>query len=543
MASKWSKNSVLAVDAGTHLASITRLLEPDFPLVLTTEEEKEVQQERNDDDDESVISDDTDVAIPQRAPVRTVLDKGPFAGLSFPHRSARANAAHFMRECVSTYLITHPHLDHLAGFVINTAAFHNTSRPKKLAALPSTVNAIKIHLFNDVIWPNLTDEDGGVGFVTFQRLADGGNIAVGEGFGSGYIEVCDGLCVRGMKITHGCCVKPPSFGPHRDSDVGLSEASHNATRHPSADGAMGSRATRTPSMTLHSQPGTPGPGANLPMQQSSSNDLNGARKVTVDSTAYFIRDDTSGREVLIFGDVEPDSLSLNPRTALVWAEAAPRIVTGVLRAVCIECSYEDAQQDSVLFGHLAPRHLVRELQTLAEMVRGRRAEDDVRRELRKRKRAANSGSDVAGFTSPRRSEAVGASGSSGFFRTPQAFRPQMPAPEPEYAQPATKRREMRSARIKELGSTSPKDTTMAVIEEPHPVVPPPTASQPHTLMPPLGGVTVIVMHIKDTLRDGPDIGNTILRELEAHEARLKEIDGVGLGCKFVISQAGGSYFF
>ena len=46
---------------------------------------------------------------------------------------------------------------------INTAAFHATSRPKTLAALPSTVDAIKHHIFNDVIWPNLTDEDGGVG--------------------------------------------------------------------------------------------------------------------------------------------------------------------------------------------------------------------------------------------------------------------------------------------------------------------------------------------------------------------------------------------
>jgi cAMP phosphodiesterase len=102
----------------------------------------------------------------------TTLGEGAFAGLPFPHASARANALHVVREHISTYLITHPHLDHVSGFVINTAAFHNTSRPKRLAALPFTVNAIKTHIFNNIIWPNLTDEEGGVGLVTFQRLAE-----------------------------------------------------------------------------------------------------------------------------------------------------------------------------------------------------------------------------------------------------------------------------------------------------------------------------------------------------------------------------------
>src|ERR1700712_3359528 len=110
---------------------------------------------------------------------------------------------------VSTYLITHPHLDHLSGFAINTAAFHNTSRPKRLAALPFTVLAIKTHIFNDIIWPNLTDEDNGVGLVTFQRLTEGGNLALGEGTSRGFIEVCDGLAVKAFKVSHGKCASAP----------------------------------------------------------------------------------------------------------------------------------------------------------------------------------------------------------------------------------------------------------------------------------------------------------------------------------------------
>jgi len=440
-------------------------------------------------------------------------------------------------------------LDHVSGFVINTAAFHNTSRPKKLAGLPSTVNAIKIHLFNDVIWPNLTDEDGGVGFVTFQRLADGGNIAVGEGYGSGYIEVCDGLCVRGMKISHGHCSKPPSSGSHRDSDVGLSEATHSAFRNPSADsGMIGSRALRTPSFTVYSQPGTPGAPPTSMMQQMQvppPPDFTN-RKVTVDSTAYFIRDDATGREVLIFGDVEPDSISLNPRTATIWAEAAPRIVTGVLKAICIECSYEDSQQDAVLFGHLAPRHVVKELQTLGEMVRARRVDEDVRREAKKRKRAGNDAGEATGGR--RASCGSPAPTTSGFFRMPHVRMPSVPEPveaaPPPPPSTIAKRRGLRSTRIVEFGNMSPKskDHVHAV-----PGADSAGSSMPHTpgftATPPLAGVTVIVMHMKDTLRDGPAVGASILRQLKGHEARLKETDGVGLGCKFEVSRSGGSYYF
>ncbi|KAI4142918.1 MAG: hypothetical protein LQ340_007170, partial [Diploschistes diacapsis] len=93
----------------------------------------------------------------------------------------------------------------------------------------------------------------------------------------------------------------------------------------------------------------------------------------VDSSAFFILDEHTHKEVLIFGDVEPDSLSLSPRTARVWADAAPKIVAGLLCAIFIECSYDDSQSDETLFGHLNPRHLVAELCVLADKVHHLRA--------------------------------------------------------------------------------------------------------------------------------------------------------------------------
>jgi hypothetical protein len=59
---------------------------------------------------------------------------------------------------------------------------------------------------------------------------------------------------------------------------------------------------------------------------------------------------------------------------------------------------------------------------------------------------------------------------------------------------------------------------------------------------PLKGVKIIIIHVKDTLSDGPLVGDQILTELEEGEQELQEC-GKGLGCVFEISKSGGSYWF
>ena len=143
---EWRKNSVIAVDAGAHLASIIRILAEQMPL--------------NSD------------KVPD-AGHETVLQTGPFAGLRFPNISAKANALFFFREMLHGFLITHPHLDHVSGMGINTPALEYGKEPKAIVALPHTIDAIKTHIFNDSIWPNLSDEGHGAGFVTYRRLIEG----------------------------------------------------------------------------------------------------------------------------------------------------------------------------------------------------------------------------------------------------------------------------------------------------------------------------------------------------------------------------------
>jgi cAMP phosphodiesterase len=551
------------VDAGSHLAAITRILEQHFPLACDANPEVlQPPNPQNGNKNQRIsgssspctahipLSDDeSEIGTPfseVEGPVTiTTLKDGVFAGLPFPHASARANALHVVREHVSTYLITHPHLDHVSGFVINTAAFHNTSRPKRLAALPFTVNAIKTHIFNNIIWPNLTDEEGGVGLVTFQRLAEGGNIALGEGSGRGFIEVCDGLGVKGFKVSHGHCMRGPSH-MHRSSNANIPETpglQHSVPAYHQPDGRDGGALSF--SLATPSAPGTPGLGGlpDLVRRGSGGGVQVQADQCIIDSTAYFIRSEstftTPKREILIFGDVEPDSLSLSPRTAQIWAEAAPKIAAGILTGIFIEVSYTNAQGDAVLFGHLAPRHLLVELATLADMVRESRKEHEREKEEarkgRKRKRASKSdGLFIDAPLSEPRAKSI------------HLARP-IDTPLTGTAPYAD------DENMTDYSRDVTGDCTPITAIHPSPSVPVAlnlsTLSTEHNRALlgaafdlPLKGVKVVIIHVKDTLSDRLIVADQILTELKEGEKELQE-NGKGLGCMFEISKSGGSYWF
>lgn len=82
-----------------------------------------------------------------------------------------------------------------------------------------------------------------------------------------------------------------------------------------------------------------------------------------ESAAYFLRNNVTQRELLFFGDVEPDSISSKPQSINVWKAAAPKI-PHTLASIFIECSWTSDRPDNLLFGHLSPAHLVDELVAL-----------------------------------------------------------------------------------------------------------------------------------------------------------------------------------
>jgi hypothetical protein len=184
---------VVAVDAGTLLAGIIRTLEP---YITGTKNGKGLMKE------------------------------GPFVGLDLPNITAQANAAYIFREIIGAVFITHPHLDHLAGLAINTPLVEAGNGPKTVAALPSVISAIKNHMFNDIIWPNLSDEDGGAGLVTYQRLVEGGNPRFGQGDSRGYVRACEALVTKCISVSHGRCRQQyhPETGRHHRVGSAVSAA-------------------------------------------------------------------------------------------------------------------------------------------------------------------------------------------------------------------------------------------------------------------------------------------------------------------------------
>lgn len=569
VATGWVKNSVLAVDAGVHLAAIIRIINEHLPKAAKYTPPSQSDTGRPElfrgrqpypqaipgyfspiPDLSGSRTDSPGSQVDPNVP-KLYLTTGPFKNLVLPFENAKANAVHLLRHFISTYLITHPHLDHISGFAVNTAAFQHTSRPKKLAALPSTIDAIKAHIFNDVIWPNLSDEEGGAGLVSFQRLTEGGNLALGVGEGRGYVEVCDGLAVKAWPVSHGHCTRKHQHRATFEDD-------HNYSSPSGVGGRRGSRAS------IVFSPGGP----NSRRRSLGFIDPHYAcqpdRGCVTESSAYFIRDEPSGREILVFGDVEPDSISFDPRTARVWTDAAPKLLAGLLAAIFIECSYDDSQPDETLFGHLAPRHLVAELENLAKQVRqlrhlrhlrpsgsvtpgaapNRRAisssppRDTNASAARKRKRpplATSSAADDHGATS--RSSSRGRS--SLYTKPRRAYSSSLG--------PTTERASHDSARESSGGgggdAVSPSANHALKLKL---KLPPSTylasgagggryegadeGADEDAL--PLSGLKIVVIHVKDTLQDGPQAGEIVQQQLRDLAAQA------GLGCEISVAKTG-----
>ncbi|KAL2752896.1 hypothetical protein ACRALDRAFT_2074580, partial [Sodiomyces alcalophilus JCM 7366] len=497
VASGWQKCSMVAVDAGVHLAAIVQILESTQPPDLAS------------------------------LPLPHTLEAGPFAGLQLHSASTHVNAAHIARSLVDTYLITHPHLDHIAGFVVNTAGVPGGPRPKRLAGLPATIEAFKQHIFNNVIWPNLSDENGGVGLVTYTRLVDGGSSAIGDGDARGYLEVAEGLSVKACSISHGSPIEPPPPPAQRGSLSStpahtFPRSTHNPSATPQTRVASCPYIFQQPPNLLDAQPPPP-PAPAGPVY---------------DSTVYFLRDSATGCEILAFGDVEPDALSSVPRNLGIWTEAAPKFARGALRAILLECSYDDSQSTDRLFGHMKPSFVMEELRTLArevDMVRClSNAESAKRKRLQVDCDAAVSARRKTGpeFTS----DAGEARGFDSEAVSPKTVRSRFNSQQDdavalqEQARSGTGTPYL-SAPTAEL---SLKDVVARDIRLPLPFYDGVDRAE-STAVRPLEGLKVIIIHVKNKL-DGVDQGATIMKELQAHEEEAQT------GVEFILSYAGQSIY-
>ncbi|MEP9386641.1 3',5'-cyclic-nucleotide phosphodiesterase [Mesorhizobium sp. KR9-304] len=203
--------------------------------------------------------------------LRVADGKGVFDAVEVPADSPYMRAGYVLTEQIKGYLISHAHLDHIAGLVI--ASPDDSKKP--VYGLPSVLEDIQTSYFNWDAWPN---------------------------FGTGGEEPR----LRKYDMT---ALVP---GERRE----LTGTAMHVTAYPLAHGG-------------------------------------------VESTAFLIE---SGEDALLcFGDTGPDEVEKSTAIGDVWTAVAGLVKEKRLKAIVIEASYDNAQLDKQLFGHLTPAWLRKSL--------------------------------------------------------------------------------------------------------------------------------------------------------------------------------------
>lgn len=309
-----------------------------------------------------------------------------------PHSRPVDNVWYIIDKFLSSICITHPHLDHVAGLVINSGNF-DIFKPKIVVGLTSTIDSLLQYLFNGVVWPNLTNEGiDPVGLISLQRLrkAKPHQHSIGQSDPTVVAKyskhgLATNLSVLPFEVSHGTACQVPG---RRHSSVASINGVHfgNAPSPPATTQSSNNSLSRP-----HSPTNSPHVPSGLSILSASSsgtsqentcihhhknirlsahsphNHPNLTHPSTYISTAYFITDSVTNQTVLIWGDVEPDIVSASPRNMPVWAHASGLLSNNSLAAVFIECSYNSSHEDALLFGHFSPSHLMRELSVFASM--------------------------------------------------------------------------------------------------------------------------------------------------------------------------------
>lgn len=183
-----------------------------------------------------------------------------------------------LKKYIKGYLISHAHLDHVSGLIINSPA----DSSKTVYATNSCMEMMKQYYFNGQTWANFGDE------------------------GNGYL----------IKKYHFQTVIPKE------------ETMITST-----------------TMTVKAFP------------LSHVNPF--------ESTAFLIKNGEA--YALYLGDTGCDAVEKSDKLGLLWTEIAPLIKNKQLKGIFIEVSFPNEQPDSLLFGHLTPNYLLKELRSLSEL--------------------------------------------------------------------------------------------------------------------------------------------------------------------------------
>jgi len=86
--------------------------------------------------------------------IRIAYKKNSFHEISLNPQSSLWPEADILQNFVKAYLISHAHLDHIAGLVMNSPA----DSKKTIYGIKPTIRYLKEYIFNGAIWPNFASE-------------------------------------------------------------------------------------------------------------------------------------------------------------------------------------------------------------------------------------------------------------------------------------------------------------------------------------------------------------------------------------------------
>lgn len=190
----------------------------------------------------------------------------------------RGSVNEVLKNNIRGYLISHPHLDHVAGLIINSPE----DTAKNIYALPFCADVLKEKYFSWKSWANFAD----------------------------------------------------------DGEKPLLNKYHYNILQPGVAAALQQTRLSVTAFTLsHASP--------------------------YKSTAFLINN--AGAYLLYLGDTGADSTEHADNLHRLWQQIAPLIKERKLKAIFIEVSYDNAQPEKLLFGHLTPKLLMQEMTALEKL--------------------------------------------------------------------------------------------------------------------------------------------------------------------------------
>jgi 3',5'-cyclic-nucleotide phosphodiesterase len=110
------------------------------------------------------------------AGIKVARSMGSFDDIRVPPESALTLDGWILQEHIKAYAISHAHLDHISGLILNST----DDRPKPVVGLDATIDTLRDHVFNWQVWPNFGNEgrEPRLRKYTYTRLQPGQEYAV-----------------------------------------------------------------------------------------------------------------------------------------------------------------------------------------------------------------------------------------------------------------------------------------------------------------------------------------------------------------------------